>query len=296
MSAGSRCLVIGLKGSGKTTFLAALWHLIESNELPARLTVPALQPDRKYLNRIRESWLRFEEVGRTPLVVDETLALVLKDSQSGELFDVSYPDMSGESLRLQWATRHATIRYSEQAKVATGLFLFVHPDTVRKAPRIGTEISGPPGQVPAAGTEEGTVKVSMPTELQEKLTDWSVELAPTQVQLVELLQFVHRFTETRHGQRIAVVISAWDLVKDNASPSSWVERSLPLLFQFLVANSDARPFSIFGVSAQGGDLKTDLARLQSEFVPARRIRVVNDNLEESHDLTAPLRFLLGPTA
>src|SRR5579863_6358676 len=136
MSVGSRCLLVGLKGSGKTTFLAALWHLVEASELPASLTMPKLQPNRRYLNDIRERWLRFEEVGRTPVVVHETLDLLLQDSRTGDLLELAVPDLSGESLRLQWAMRHATVKYAELAKIATGLFLFVHPTSVREMPLI----------------------------------------------------------------------------------------------------------------------------------------------------------------
>ena len=137
-----------------------------------------------------------------------------------------------------------------------------------------------------SGEPESTQTATEPRE-------WSSDLTPTQVQLVELLQFVAFLRSTPEPLRIAVVVSAWDLVRDQIPPISWLESHLPLLFQFLVANSDAAPFRAYGISAIGGDLLKDLDRLQEETVPSRRIKVVENGLEPHGDLTAPIRFLLA---
>ena len=55
-------MMMGLPGSGKSTFLAALWHQLESTEIPTAFIAERLQPDREYLNKIREKWLEFEEI------------------------------------------------------------------------------------------------------------------------------------------------------------------------------------------------------------------------------------------
>jgi hypothetical protein len=279
MSAGSRLLMLGLQGSGKTSFLAALWHLIESNELPSSLTAPALQPNREYLNRIRDSWLRFQEVGRTPLRTEELISLVLRDTQTHNAIDISLPDWSGESLRLQWAVRKARRSYADRAHGATGVVLFIHPNTVKRTTRIDLES--------AARSSVST------SSLDEKSKEWSSELTSTQIELVELLQFVTWLREAPQPLRIVVVVSAWDLVRTPVAPSSWLELRLPVLHQFLTSNGSAMPFQVFGVSALGGDLKDDISTLQEKNTPSSRVRVVNDALNETHDLTLPLRFLLN---
>ena len=49
--------MIGLPGAGKTTFLAALWHVIESSEIEGQLVLAKLvDGDNTYLNNIRDSW------------------------------------------------------------------------------------------------------------------------------------------------------------------------------------------------------------------------------------------------
>ena len=45
--------IIGMPSSGKTTFLAALWHLITSGELDPSLTLERLEGDYYYLNLSR---------------------------------------------------------------------------------------------------------------------------------------------------------------------------------------------------------------------------------------------------
>jgi len=277
MSNGSRLLLIGLRGSGKTSFLAALWHLIEAGELPTALRASELQPDREYLNRIRDSWLKFEPVGRTSLRSQEVISLVLRDATSGAAIDISLPDLSGELFRLQWATRKATKFYADLAANTSGIMLFLHADTIRRSPRIGFSSQGQ----------------SEPQSTSKTFTEWKADNSPTQVQLVELLQFARYLHATSKPLRIAVVVSAWDLISEPILPEAWLESYLPLLSQFLSANAELMPFRIFGISAQGGDLEKDLTRLQAESVPSKRIRVVEHVLEPNRDLTAPLRFLLS---
>jgi hypothetical protein len=280
MSAGSRLLFLGLRGSGKTTFLAALWHLVEAGELPTALVGSELQPDRHYLNRIRDSWLQFEPVGRTSLRSQEVISLVLRDSATKAAIDLSLPDLSGELFRLQWATRKASHFYADLAANAAGLLLFVHAHSVRQSARIAPE-----------GIRNG-MAAGQPEVVGSSVV-WTPDLSPTQVQLVEMLQFVAALRTDPRPIRIVVIISAWDLVTDPIVPSAWLESQLPLLSQFLISNQFEVPFRVFGVSAQGGDLERDMAHLQAETVPSKRIRVVGDTLEQSSDLTSPLRFLLG---
>jgi hypothetical protein len=91
-----------------------------------------------------------------------------------------------------------------------------------------------------------------------ELREWSYDFAPTQIKLVELLQFVLSIRKTATPVPIAVVVSAWDLIKGPTLPISWIESHLPLLSQFLTSNADAIPSRVYGVSALGGDLKRDL--------------------------------------
>src|SRR5262245_47185005 len=111
MFPGSRLILLGLRGSGKTTYLAALWHLLEAAEIPTQLTVDVLQPHREYLNKVRDEWLSFKELGRTSIRGTETVSLTLRDTITGVPTEITLPDISGELFRLQWAMRKATRTY-----------------------------------------------------------------------------------------------------------------------------------------------------------------------------------------
>jgi hypothetical protein len=91
------------------------------------------------------------------------------------------------------------------------------------------------------------------------------------------------------GVPLVVVISAWDLVESGGqTPSQWLSKELPLLDQFLRANSDRFKTQLVGVSAQGGDL-SQAAELMQLTKPADRIRVVSQ--DGPNDITAPVHWI-----
>src|SRR5271165_6669586 len=71
--------IIGLPGTGKTTFLAALWHLIDAGEVSTRLVLDKLIGDHSYLNSIVEAWRRCEEVPRTSMAAEASVAVHLHE-------------------------------------------------------------------------------------------------------------------------------------------------------------------------------------------------------------------------
>jgi adenylate kinase len=59
-------VAMGLPGSGKTTFLAALWHLVSEKELPCKLTYVSLQTDNiEHLHEIASQWRAAKTQERT---------------------------------------------------------------------------------------------------------------------------------------------------------------------------------------------------------------------------------------
>ncbi len=113
---------------------------------------------------------------------------------------------------------------------------------------------------------------------------------PTQVQIVELLQFIAGRPYFNPPFRIALMVSAWDsLIEENITPANWIEMELPLLAQFLESNRRLFDYSIYGVSAQGGDYR-DVGKLTS-MLPSERILVTGSDVKNEHDLTEPLTWL-----
>src|SRR5260370_11015765 len=70
-------VIVGLPGSGKTTFLAALWHIIEADETDCRLKLDHYEGDLKYLNSIAQAWRTFKKVPRTSQVGDVDVVIQL---------------------------------------------------------------------------------------------------------------------------------------------------------------------------------------------------------------------------
>lgn len=280
MSSDSKLLMLGLKGSGKTTYLAALWHLLEAGEVEQQLEMPQLQPNRDYLNRVRSSWLSLKPVGRTSARSTAEISMSLRDRQSGANIEISLPDLSGESFRSQWATRKVPKSYLNYAEDCTGVFLFIHPQEIQK-----TSVIRPEADQPAADLKGS--KAILHSE------NWTPEQSSTQVQLVDLLQILLRLRNDRSQLRLAVIVSAWDLVKSKIPPATWLDGRLPLLSQFMKANPDRIAAQVFGISAQGGDLTADFALLEKIALPSARCTAVEGSTLEPVPFSAPLKFLVG---
>jgi hypothetical protein len=124
---------------------------------------------------------------------------------------------------------------------------------------------------------------------------------PTQTKVVDMMIQAVRVSKPGCGiRRIALIVSAWDLVKDQcASPAAWLEENMPLLQQFLDTNSDQFETRLYGVSAQGVELnpqnqdeyKKNRSEILSLASASDRIAVV-DGDSTTNNISAPLRWLM----
>jgi len=282
MSHESHQLTVGLPSSGKTTFIAALWHVLESGEVPDSLRLVEVHGIRDHLNRIRKQWLDCQELERTKISAERIASFRLR-TQAGESTELFVPDMSGETYRMQWETRQWTRQFQDHAAQCQGTLLFVHPQHVVEPVRIDGLVSRIEAQLGAPAGAENPDSQSQPLE-------WTPAAVATQVQLVELLQFLLRIPFRDRRMRLAVIISAWDLIQV-MTPQEWLGVRLPLLDQFIQSNSEQLPSRVFGISAQGGELK-DAKKLQELAIASQRIRVVGEGCGE-HDITGPVKWLMA---
>lgn len=282
----SRFISVGLPESGKTTYLAALWHVLESREVPGALQLAQLQANREYLNTIRDAWLSFSSVPRT-LVPTGGIAFALVDEANSLLGTVEFPDLPGESFRAQWTERQWSEDYDDLIRSADGILLFLHPSVIE--PRLIIEVDralGPKSRMQAVVSKE---------------VAWNPEQSPTQTQAVELLQFLTEAWQQSFPVPMAIIVSAWDRVavlaeatgSEVPTPENWIAARMPLLSQFLRANPEFFRPRIYGMSAQGGDFERsgDRERMMDHVVTSDRILVVEPE-RVSHDPTSPLRWLM----
>jgi hypothetical protein len=306
-------LIMGLPGAGKTTFLAALWHVVRLGTVPGAMQLVMLPTSRTYLNQIGGAWESCTEQGHTHAGAEVTVSLALADPVSNAQIEIAFPDLSGESFDSQWSHRLWSELYDDLAKGADGVILFVHADQSQTALCIGDE-AGLADLLGDEGATEGDAvaqETSHPTAPPEKGPDGNSEaepaqalkpyedsFAPRQVKLVECLQFLLTGPLYHPSFPLSVVITAWDRVQAAGiaiTPETWLDQHAPLLSQFLKANAEVLQPQIYGISATGGDLTSERDRLLDEAEPWQRIKVVEGNGRAAtnvHDITLPIRRLV----
>ncbi len=173
MSSTANLLFVGLPGSGKTTFLAALWHVLEDRSSATSLKLKEYSVDREYLNQITADWRACSQVQRTKLEPEELVVLRLEGA-GRDAFELTVPDLSGEAFEQQLVDRKMSAGHNELVQRATGLVLFVHPHV-----KDGTQLTySRQLQATIDGATRGTEVGGSGIE------PWSVEKLPTQVKRI----------------------------------------------------------------------------------------------------------------
>lgn len=283
---GRSVAIIGLPESGKTTFLAALWHLITDRDVDTILRFHTLKNgDATHLNEIAARWRDAKVQDRTSIGGNRLVSMSLKDAQHTPV-RVTFPDVPGEAYRRMWEDRDCEPEIKDILRTGSVL-LFIHSDAITTPRWVADEIA----QSRALGLEV--------PEGEE--TAWHPRLAPTQVQLVDLLQLLRSPPLDAGPRKLAVMLSAWDKAEgEGLEPLAYLETKLPLLAQYLRCGADQWTVRVYGVSAQGGDYdpvdpaathRPEAEALRRLDRPSTRIRLVGDGTE-SHDLTKPLAWLM----
>jgi len=271
-----RHTIIGLPRSGKTTFLAAMWHLIDAGEVDTVLVLDRLAGDSTHLNEIALAWRRCEEVQHTSIASEANVSIHFLHSSSGMKIVLEFPDLDGESFSWQVEKRTCPTAYVERFGSDGGILLFLTADRGLDGITIIDLAPAVEGDEPQAAV---------------KHKEWEPGMVPQQVRLVELLQFLQMPPFRRVLRRVAVVISAWDVVQaPQPSPDEWLKREMPLLHQFLEGNAGSFDFRVYGVSAQGGPLTGASRDALLKRVASERITCVGLDARP-HDLTSIVLWL-----
>jgi GTPase SAR1 family protein len=188
-------LAVGLPRAGKTTFMAALWHVLQAEDVPGALRLTRLTGDAKYLNSITTAWREYHEVAGT-LQQSEELGILMSLTdgvRSG--FDLVFPDLAGETFQQQWTDREWSADFDSLASKTTGLLVFVHPCMVepleiyeaRKFLQLEEEEQKETPEEQADDAD--SFKQEPATEKKDAASAfWDARDAAGQVQLVDVLQ------------------------------------------------------------------------------------------------------------
>jgi hypothetical protein len=279
-------VVTGLPGSGKTTYLAALWHIVTARDLPTKLKFTRLgEGSKRHLNEIAARWRDAKQQERTLLQGLKTVRMNLSDAAGNDL-TVTFPDVPGEEYRKMWEEREIDPLVMENLR-AKSVLLFVHSDEINAPNWIADEVE-----------LYKQWNVALP---EGQLVPWHPRAAPTQVQLVEILQLLRSAPLDVGPRKLAIMLSVWDKAKgEGLSPDEFLMRTMPLLGQYLSCNVDDWTTRIYGISAQGGEydsIETDAQKsaeaeeLRQRHQASTRVDVVSGD-QHSHDLTDPLAWLM----
>lgn len=282
-----RHVVMGLQSTGKTTYAAALWYLIDYREVQTVLERGQHIGDHAYLETLSARWADGWRVPRTPLQEIAHISMNLRDPKTKADIALRFVDLAGERFERAYATREMEKIAADEFSGVDGLMVFVSavqsPDDVTLL-----EIADYLGDEPEDSADDEVV-------VDEPFDPAST---PRQVQLVDLLQAFADTPVNCRPTKIAVIVSAWDRGPFHNEPQRWLKETMPLLDQY-IRNSGVA-LRVYGVSAQGGEVperetdanQGDRDRLLKISKASERILIVGHEANK-HDLTHPVRWLSG---
>jgi Double-GTPase 1 len=289
VNTGTAVVMMGLSGTGKSTYLAALWHAFETQGIPKHLTICTQPEDRTYLNKIKQEWLGAIPVSKTHEEEHHTVQLSLTDADRNTSLQLSIPDLPGEAYRNAWANRELDARIHGLLTVADGILLFIGPNP-HDPPLINThrrQIHQMALEASPERDSDAVIGNAVPWDAKEH--------ARTDTILTDLLQLA---LELRIFQtaplKVSVIVSAWDRQQIvNPNPAELFQNQYRLLSRFISTNSHRLQSRVFGVSAQGCDYENpqERDRALNHIEPLHRVRVV-ENSSENHDLTQTLHWMM----
>ncbi|MRX42063.1 hypothetical protein GJU43_22540 [Flavobacterium sp. LC2016-23] len=273
-------LFSGLPGSGKTTYLSALWYFIFNNRIDIGYTCDSLKDtELTYLNSISKSWASCSKVIRTNQNKIEMVDLKMINTVSKESITLKIPDISGETFNSIFRDREWFEEFDYLIENVDGLVLFLDPNDKKNKPQLIHQVNESYRIFDAALVNDNP-------ELA-----WTEELVPSQVKLVDFLQMLD-FHKPNSIKKISIIISCWDLVQSSTEPEIWCKEELPLLYQYLSANTEIFTTKYFGVSSQGGTYENDQIKdkLLAIEDPLERISVT-DGVTISNNILSPLLWI-----
>lgn len=273
MNSEKNCFIMGFPSAGKTTYLAALWHLLFNGDItqasPYKISSMG---DVHYLTQISTTWVNVQPINRTLLEDQkESLGINVERKEDGQKLKLILPDLSGETFSNIYEKKKISNSLYSAIQTADTVLLFVNVETIYKISLISKLDPSIAGSVD-----------TKPIERDKKLD-------PIAIKLIELLQIVNKIKQGNRV-RLALMLSAWDMIDEDVLPEDYVKEHMKILWQFLKANKKYFDVRYWGVSAQGGSIEneSDQEKLRDISDPIDRIQIVNQNGNKSNDITLPI--------
>lgn len=262
-------LIIGKPGSAKTTFLAQFVIIARKAKSAVKFwkTPENIQPIENAIKKLRAG----EETGSTP--ADHNLTIALPITVKGIDIEMVCPDYGGEQINAILNLREIDSHWSELITRSSSWVVFIRPQNLEQTFDLSNK-----------SYQGDTSDIKNTKTPQFKVSDQSGI-----IELIQMMLFAKKigYQKAIKSPRLTIALTCWDEVKDEISPKAFLEKSLPLLNQFLTTNWSTGDFQIMGVSAQG--FKLNIQENRDKYLddgPEKFAYIVKGNsLEKVSDLT-----------
>ena len=280
-------VMMGWPDSGKTNYLAALWDALRKGQ--GLIFAPVPPDDITYVEDALAFQSRGEFAPRSDKNIEESrkdfsVTVALRDALDTVATDIVVPDITGELWKAAVETCEISYEWMDELRQASGAMMFV---------RIRSDSNIAPLDWVTTDRFFRLAQFSDADEIKAKGL-------PTQIALCELVRFLeHTMQPSDQGARprVAVVVTAWDLMDVQAQrkgPMAFLRAEYPL-FAGRIEDCKHLDFHVFGVSALGGDFADPtfkdryLRGEESGFVATGG----GNTLHVTHDVTAPVAWVIG---
>jgi len=230
-------VVLGGPDSGKSNYIARLWTALR--EKKGELVEAAQPTDLEFVLEASEHLFQGQFIQRSEQTEDRRdFEVVVGSRSNGKQAKIVVPDISGELWWKAVTDLDVAPDLIDDMRAASGALLFL---------REGSDQNVQPLDWITAKKYLSKVKVAADEGL------------PTQVMLCELIRFLELTLARRPDgtkPRLAVVVSAWDLVGADVfdrGPISYLEEEYPMLAGRL-DDMSTLDVEVFGLSVVGGNL------------------------------------------
>ncbi len=289
-----KCLIAGLPDAGKSTYLGALWYIINNdvNKDKMSLKVSANNPPEnlEQLSILSNRWLKVEDMDRTSTDVPSNISFNLVPQSGGEDFTLEVPDFRGESIR-QIITQNQPKEFDEWCDRADTMLYMMS--------NIAPSLFADDYQTDDDEEEMGEKKTAEP--------EFEVKKMSAAAQNMLILRYL---AETKKYKKVVICLTAWDKVMaahPDKTPEEYVKEVSPALYN-LIRYYYEDHVTFYGLSAQGAEYAYEEVtgsdgqeqkrvkeafrkRLREATRKGERAFVVVDK-EKNADITMPIAELL----
>lgn len=276
-------MIAGLPGSGKSTYIGALWYCLMHPDNIEGIKLVAdkmnLADDLTVLNRLSDAYKNVKLIDRNYSDQNETVQINLKVADSDTRLQVEVPDFLGENFRDLVELKESEL-VSKWLNDTDTLVYFMNEVT-------------PPEFEDDHGPEDD--ESPMPAKDVPPFSIKTISAVAMNIMVLKCLLSKKTF------KKVVIVLSWWDKNTDNGvipnNPQKYLKEYSPALFNFIQYHIPN--FEIIGLSAQGqeypkedqGNYEATKKEIKAKTREGKRSFVeIKDKI--LHDLSLPLYLLI----